>query len=127
MLCYRTLAVPQCSLLRPSEEVSFVLLMKLRFVDSEAGFYWCDLTLLKDFSGVGSLWPAQAACSCSGQGLVTGQVVWCGIGYLNRICIAIIFFPVGSGTSITTWSKQSLTGFCNSSFPSKSLMLAAHD
>lgn len=126
--CYVTAhwLFPSAPLLRLSEEVSFVLLMKLRFVDSEAGFYLCDLNLLKDFSGVGSPWPAQAACSCLGQGLVTGQVVWCGIGYLNRICIAIIF-PVGSGTSITTWSKQSLTGFCNSSFPSKSFVLAAHD
>lgn len=35
-----TLVIPQCSSLRASEEVSFVLPMKLRFVDSEAGFYW---------------------------------------------------------------------------------------
>lgn len=79
VLCCCTLVIPQCSLLRPSEEVSFVLMMKLRFVDSQAGFYWRYLTLLKDSSGVGSPWPVEAACSCSGRGLARSGSVWNGL------------------------------------------------
>lgn len=61
MLCCCTLVVPQCSLLRPSEEVSFVLLRKLRFVDSEAGFSHRCLTLLEHSSRVG-LSLARGGC-----------------------------------------------------------------
>lgn len=50
MLCCCTLVIAQCSLLRQNEEVSFVLPMKLCFVDSEASFYWRYLTRLKNSS-----------------------------------------------------------------------------
>lgn len=71
VLCCCALVVPQRSLLRPSEEVSFVLLRKLRFVDSEAGFYH---RCLEDSGRVGSPWPVEAACSCSG--LARSGLVW---------------------------------------------------
>lgn len=78
--------------LRLSKEFSFVLPGKLHFVDSKADLCLRDITLLKD-SVVG-----QQRLHVPAQGKTQQGVVWCGIDYLNRICIAIIFsFPVGSG------------------------------